>query len=108
MSDNDYVYQRSLKAFEELDFQIVQAAALCEIRILDPGMIERVLHNETGICGNDKLGAFEKLRALVMIHYTMRDKAVAEMGQEQTMKVMDEVLERLRARCGDALGNPAA
>ncbi len=108
MSDNDYIHQRWVKQFEQLDFQIVQAAALCEVRILDPGMIERVLQNDTLVCGTDNSGAFEKLRALVMIHYTMRDKAVAELGQQDTMRIMDDVLERLRVRCGDSLGNPAA
>lgn len=108
MGDNDYAYQRWVKQFEQLDFQIVQAAGLCQIRILDPGMIERVLQNEAGVCGVDNHGAFEKLRALVMIHYTMRDKAVVELGQQDTMRIMDDVLERLRVRCGDSLGNPAA
>ena len=108
MSDNDYVQQRWIKQFEELDRQIVQEATLCQIRILDPGMIERVLQNDKQVCGTDNPAAFEKLRSLVMIHYSIRDKAVVALGQQETLRIMDEVLERLRARCGDSLGNPTA
>ena len=108
MSDNDYVHQRWVKQFDELDRQIVQEAALCQIRILDPGIIERVLHNDTLVCGTENPRAFDKLRSLVMIHYTMRDKAVVALGQQETMRIMDDVFARLRASAGDSLGGPAA
>ncbi len=108
MSDNDYVQQRWIKQFEDLDRQIVQEATLCQIRILDPGIIERVLQNDQLVCGTDNPRAFDKLRSLVMIHYSIRDKAVVALGQQETMRIMDEVMERLRARCGDSLGGTAA
>jgi hypothetical protein len=108
MSDNDYVHQRWVKQFDELDRQIVQEAALCQIRILDPGIIERVLQNDKLVCGTENPRAFDKLRSLVMIHYTMRDKAVVALGQQETMRIMDDVFARLRASAGDSLGGPAA
>ncbi len=108
MSDNDYVHQRWVKQFDELDRQIVQEAALCQIRILDPGIIERVLQNDKLVCGTENPHAFDKLRSLVMIHYTMRDKAVVALGQQETMRIMDDVFARLRASAGDSLGGPAA
>lgn len=108
MGDNDYVHQRWVKQFEELDRQIVLEAALCQIRILDPGIIERVLQNDKLVCGTENPRAFEKLRSLAMIHYSMRDKAVVALGQQETMRIMDDVWERLRASGGDSLGGPAA
>lgn len=41
-----------------------------------------------------------------MIHYSLRDKAVVALGQQETMRIMDEVWERLRATSGDTLGGP--
>ncbi len=108
MSDNDYVHQRWVKQFEELDRQIVQEAVLCQIRILDPGIIERVLQNDKLVCGTENPRAFEKLRSLAMIHYSLRDKAVVALGQQETLRIMDEVWERLRANSGNSLGGPAA
>jgi len=108
MSDNDYVQQRWIKQFDELDRQIIQEAVLCQIRILDPGVIERVLQNDTLVCGTENPAAFAKLRSLAMIHYSLRDKAVVALGQQETMRIMDEVWARLRADRGDSLGSPAA
>lgn len=108
MSNNDYVHQRRVKQFEELDRQIVQEAALCQIRILDPGVIERVLQNDKLVCSTENPRAFEKLRSLAMIHYPLRDKAVVALGQQETMRIMDDVWERLRANSGASLGPPAA
>mgnify|MGYP003390157167 CR=1 FL=1 len=39
----DYRHARWLKHFDEIDREIAQLAAVCNIQILDPGVIERVL-----------------------------------------------------------------
>lgn len=62
MSDNDYVHQGWVKRFEELDRQIVQEAILCQIRILDAGVIERVLQKANWSAAQ-KILALSKSRA---------------------------------------------
>ncbi|NJD33766.1 MAG: hypothetical protein FIA96_02840 [Betaproteobacteria bacterium] len=108
MSDFDYVQQRWIKQFEQLDNQILAEAALCQVRILDPGVIERVLQNDMLVGGADNPAAFEKMRSLAMIHYSLWDKAVVALGQEGAVRIMTEVRDRLRARFGDSMGGPAA
>ena len=108
MSDFDYVQLRWIKQFEQLDNQILQEAALCQIRRLDPGVIERVLQNDALVCGTDNPAAFAKLRSLAMIHYSLWDKAVVALGQEGAVRIMTEVRDRLRARYGDSMGGTAA
>jgi hypothetical protein len=108
MSDYDYVQQRWIKQFEQLDTQILQEAALCQVRILDPGVVERVLQNDKLVCGADNPAAFAKLRSLAMIHYSLWDKAVVALGQEGAVRIMSEIRDRMRARYGDSLGGPAA
>jgi hypothetical protein len=110
MTDEEpgYRHERWYKHFEAIDLEIGQLAKLCEIPLLDPGVIERVLHNDTLVCGHHNKRAFDKLRQLLMMHYSVRDRAVVALGEAETLKIMGEIVERLRKRFGDKLGRPAA
>jgi hypothetical protein len=109
MSDQEpgYRHERWYKHFEGIDVEIGQLAGICQIPLLDPGNIERVLHNDTLVCGSYNKRAFDKLRQLLMMHYSVRDKAVVALGEAETIKIMGEIVERLRKRFGDKLGGPA-
>ena len=101
-----YHTQRWTKHFAEIDNEIAQLAKLCQIPLLDPGVIERVLQKDTLVCGHQNQRAFDKLRQLLMMHYSVRDKAVVALGEQETMLIMGEIIERLRKRFGDQLGTP--
>jgi hypothetical protein len=103
-----YRHERWYKHFEGIDVEIGQLAGICQIPLLEPGMIERVLHKDTLVCGNYNQRAFDKLRQLLMMHYSVRDKAVVALGEAETMKIMQEIIERLSKRFGDKLGRPAS
>lgn len=103
-----YRHERWAKHFEGIDLEIGQLADLCRIPLLDPGVIERVLHNDTLVCGKQNQRAFDKLRQLLMMHYSVRDKAVVALGEAETMQIIGEIVERLRTRFGDRLGRPAS
>jgi hypothetical protein len=83
---------------EELDGEIARLAMLCEIRILEPGAIPRVLQNDASVCGTENPAAFTKLRALLMMHLAIREKAVDVFGQVATARVEDYVIDRLKLR----------
>ena len=106
--EQPYRQARWTKHFDEIDREIAQLASVCKVQILEPGVIERVLHKDTLVCGTQNPRAFEKLRQLLMLHYSVRDKAVVALGEQETMLSMDEIVARLRARYGDRLGGPAA
>lgn len=107
MSDESgYRHQRWEKHFEEIDREIGQLALSCRIPLLDPGVIERVLHNDTLVCGTQNQRAFDKLRQLLMMHYSVRDRAVVALGEEETLQIVKDIVERLRGRFGDRLGGP--
>jgi hypothetical protein len=101
-----YHTQRWLKHFEGIDFEIGQLAKVCQVQLLDPGVIERVLHNDTLVCGHQNQRAFDKMRQLLMMHYSVRDKALVALGEQETMAIIGEIVERLRKRFGDELGTP--
>ncbi len=101
-----YRTQRWSKHFEGIDFEIGQLAKVCQVQLLDPGVIERVLHNDMLVCGHQNQRAFDKMRQLLMMHYSVRDKAVVALGEQETMLIMNDIIERLRKRFGDELGTP--
>ena len=104
----NYRHVRWMKHFDEIDREIAQLASVCKISILDPGVIERVLHKDTLVCGTQNPPAFEKLRSLLMMHYSVRDRAVVALGEKETLLIMAEIVQRLRRRYGERLGGPAA
>ena len=104
----NYRHTRWTKHFDEIDREIAQLASICQVPLLDPGVIERVLQKDTLVCGSQNPRAFDKLRSLLMMHYSVRDRAVVALGEAETMLIMKEIIERLRSRYGDRLGRPAA
>jgi hypothetical protein len=108
MSDFDYVQLRWIKQFAQLDNQILEEAAVCQVRILDSGVIERVLQNDTLVCAAENPAAFAKTRPLAMIHYSLWDKAVVALGRQGAVGSMSGIRNRLRACYGDSPGGPAA
>ena len=102
-----YRHDRWTKHFDEIDREIAQLSSICQVPILDPGVIERVLHKDELVCGKQNSRAFEKLRSLLMMHYSVRDRAVVTLGEAETMLIMNDIVERLRSRYGDRLGSPA-
>jgi hypothetical protein len=60
--EQPYRQARWTKHFDKIDREIAQLASVCKVRIHDPGVIERVLHEDALVCGTQNLRAFEKLR----------------------------------------------
>jgi hypothetical protein len=99
-----YQHERWTEHFVEIDKEIARLALMCQVPLLDPGVIERVLHNDSLVCGTQNKRAFEKLRQLLMMHYSVRDRALETLGPEETNQIMRDIVARLRARIGDKLG----
>ena len=94
------------KKFDDIGHEIARLATICNVRILDPGAIERVLRNDASVCGTANKVAFDKLRALVMMHYSVREDAFEVLGDAKTRLLLETIVTSLRASIGDRLGNP--
>jgi hypothetical protein len=81
---------------EELDREIARLAMLCQVRILDRGVIARVLQRDVSVCGSGNPAAFEKLHDMIKMHLAIREKSVDALGQDKTMAIEDYVIERLK------------
>ena len=95
------------KNLADVDREVARLATICDVRLLDAGVIERVLHNDDSVCGTRNKAAFAKLRNALMMHYHVRDKAVTAMGEAVTAEVIAQIVENIRKRLGNKLGgNP--
>jgi hypothetical protein len=92
------------KNLDDVDREVARMATICNVKILDPGVIERVLQNDASVCGTQNPAAFAKLRNALMMHYHARDRAKGAIGETQTALLVNEIVERLRKQMGDRLG----
>lgn len=88
------------KNLDDVDRELLRLCSICHVRLLEPGVIERVLHDDPSVCGTRNDAAFGKLRSLLMMHYQIRDKAVAAIGEAKTQALIDHIVKRLRERVG--------
>ena len=84
------------KNLDELDREIARLALLCQVKILDPGVVERVLRNDASVCGVVNAMAFAKLHNLLVMHFLVRKRAVEALGETQTAGIERYVIERLK------------
>jgi hypothetical protein len=84
------------RTLEELDRELGRLALLCKVPILEPGVIDRVLHGDHLVCGADNPIAFAKLRELLMMHFAIHKKWASELGERQVVAIESYVIERLR------------
>ena len=95
------------KNFDELDLEIAREAMLCDVKLLDAGVIDRVLRNDASVCGIDNPAAFTKLHNLVKMHFAILKKSVDSIGPAQTAQIEAHVIERLRHAFASVLGSGA-
>ncbi len=78
--------------------ELMRLAIACDLRLRDPGVIERILRNDETVCGRKNPRAFDKLRKLLMATYDSLGKAIDRIGPGETRRIADAIAERLRGR----------
>ncbi len=91
------------KNLDELDLEVARLALICNVRILDPGVIERVLHKDASVCGANNPVAFAKLHDMVMMHYAIHKKSVDAIGTVETGAIEAHVIEQLKKRFAESI-----
>jgi hypothetical protein len=84
--------------------EIARDASICGVKLLDPGVIERVLHNDESVCGQKNPIAFKKLRELVMLGFMTREKAFDKLGAAEADTLIAGIREQLKGRFEGKLG----
>jgi len=86
--------------------EIVRQAAICQVKLLDPGVIEAVIHNNDSVCGHKNERSFKKLRDMLMLGFVVRDKSTENLGALETDALIQVIREQLSERLGGRLGGP--
>lgn len=94
------------QTLSEVDREVARLASICNVRLLEPGVVERVLANDATVCGTTNQLAFDKLRNVLMMHYAVRTRAVESIGQSGADVLVKQILEELKKKFGDRLGGP--
>ena len=92
---------------DEIDEEVARLCTICEIKILDPGVMARVIKGDESVCGKPNKIAFKKLHDVVRIHYAVREKSSEYVGEKETQRALEAIVARLLEKYGDRFGRPA-
>lgn len=92
------------KNLDEVDREIAKLSMLCQVQILEPGVIERVLKKDASVCNANNPIAFAKLHDMLMLHYAEHKKSAESLGQLQTARIEAQIVERLKKVYGGLPG----
>ncbi len=95
-------------SLSEVDRELARLASICNVRLLDQGVLERVLANDATVCVTSNAIAFDKMRNLLMMHYAIRSRAVDSIGEAGATAVVQNIIQDLQKKFGDRLGGPPA
>ena len=90
---------------EEVDREIARMATICQVSILQPGVVRRVLQNDASVCGSPNSLGFRKLRDMLLLHFAIREKLADSFGQALTAGIEGYIVARLRKVFRDLQGN---
>ena len=96
------------RSLEETDREIARLAWLCEVKILEPGVIERILRRDASVCGVENPVAFSKLHDLVILHLATNMRSIDALGPALTAQIEADIIERLRKPYAALVGEPPA
>ena len=80
--------------------ELVHLAVACDVRLRDPGVIERILKNDETVCGTKNPIGFRKLHNLILATYSSVNKAIDRIGPDELKAITDGIVERLDKRRG--------
>jgi hypothetical protein len=78
--------------------ELLRLSIACDVRLRDPGVVERILKNDMTVCGRKNEIGFEKLRKLLMATFDSLGKAIDRIGPEETKKITAAIREHLDDR----------
>ena len=64
--------------------ELLRLAVACDVRLREPGVIERIIRDDKSVCGRKNEIGFQKLRKLLMATYDSLAKAIDRIGPEET------------------------
>jgi hypothetical protein len=96
MTDHENpAWQRHLDGIAD---ELMRLAVACDLRLRDPGVIDRILKNDETVCGRRNEAGFRKLRSLLMATYDSLGKALDRLGADETRAIASAIVKRIETR----------
>ena len=93
MTDTKHaVWKRHLEGIAN---ELLRLSIACDVRLREPGVVERILRDDATVCGRNNPEAFRKLRNLVMATYDSLGKSIDRIGPEDTKMIRDAITARI-------------
>ena len=96
-------WTRHLKALAD---ELLHLSVACDVRLGEPGVIERVLNGDSSVCGRKNEVGFRKLQKLLMATYDSLGKAIDRVGPEETKAIVAAITEHTAARRDGHMNEP--
>jgi len=78
--------------------ELMRLSIACDLRLREPGVIDRILKNDETVCGTKNPIGFRKLHSLVKATFSSVNKAIDRIGSEETKLITAAIIERLDQR----------
>ncbi len=75
--------------------ELMRLSAACDVKLRDPGVVDRILKNDATVCGKKNPIGFRKLHGLLKATIHSINKSVDRIGPEETRLITDAIIERL-------------
>ena len=79
------------RQIDNLAHEISKLAIACDIELDQPGLAERILKNDDGVCGQSNEEAFRQLRQHLMALFNVEERAIEDLGPDDTRDILDQV-----------------
>jgi hypothetical protein len=77
--------------------ELLRLSIACNLRLRDPGVVERILKGDETVCGTKNPIGFRKLRSLLQATVSSVNKAVDRIGADELKVITDGIVARMDA-----------
>ncbi len=79
------------RQIENLAHELSKLAIACDIELGKPGLAERILKNDSTVCGRNNPKAFKQMRQHLTALFNVEKGAVERLGPNDTKEILDQV-----------------
>jgi hypothetical protein len=79
------------RQIENIAHELSRLAIACDIELGKPGLAERILKNDDGVCGRKNPKAFRQMRQHLMALFNVEASAIDRLGPNDTKEILDQV-----------------
>ena len=79
------------RQIDAIAHELSRLAIVCDIELGRPGLAERILKNDETVCGRHSPETFQQMRQHLMALFTLEERAIEQLGPEDTKDILDHV-----------------